>query len=192
MRSDRAYRALRLRLHDYFIARSVDLLKPGALAAFVTSHGTMDKADAGARRHIAQSGDLIGAIRLPEGSFRAAAGTDVVVDLLFFRKRKVGEPQCDVAWLDLEVVREATTDEGAIRVNRWFKDNPSCVLGRHAMTSGPFGETYTCLPNDDRSLDKRLASVIEALPSALYDDEPEEVGADSDDDLAQNFRRAPR
>ena len=185
VRSDRAYRVLRLRLHDYFIARSIDLLKPGALAAFVTSHGTMDKADAAARRHIANSADLVGAVRLPEGSFRADAGTDVVVDPLFFRKRKVGEPQGDLAWLDIEVVREATTDEGVIRVNRWFKDHPSCVIGQHAMTSGPFGETYTCLPDDARSLSERLASAIETLPEGLYDGEPGEVCDEADADLAQ-------
>jgi N12 class adenine-specific DNA methylase len=69
-------------------------------------------------------------------------------------------------------------------VNRWFKDNPSCVLGRHALTSGPFGETYTCLPNDDRTLAERLASVIESLPAGLYDGEPGEVGDEADADLA--------
>lgn len=83
VRSDRAYRSLSLRLHDYFIARSIDLLKPGGFAAFVTSSGTMDKADRSARKHIAKSSDLIAAVRLPEGSFRADAGTDVVVDILF-------------------------------------------------------------------------------------------------------------
>jgi N12 class adenine-specific DNA methylase/adenine-specific DNA methylase len=82
VRSDRAYRSMGLRLHDYFIARSIDLLKPGGLAAFVTSSGTMDKSDASARKYIAKSADLIAAIRLPEGSFQADAGTDVVVDLL--------------------------------------------------------------------------------------------------------------
>ena len=92
VRSDRAFRALGLRLHDYFIAKSIDRLKPGGLAAFVTSTGTMDKADASAREHIAAMADLVGAIRLPEGSFRAEAGTDVVVDILFFRKRLDGEP----------------------------------------------------------------------------------------------------
>ncbi|WP_419914571.1 Eco57I restriction-modification methylase domain-containing protein [Hoeflea sp.] len=100
VRSDRAYRSMGLRLHDYFIARSFDLLKPGALAAFVTSSGTMDKAEATARELIAKSADLVAAIRLPEGSFRADAGTDVVVDILFFRKRKPGEPQDDSSWLN--------------------------------------------------------------------------------------------
>lgn len=95
VRSDRNYRALGLRLHDYFIARSIDLLKPGALAAFVTSAGTMDKADTAAREHIAKAADLVAAIRLPEGSFRRDAGTDTVVDILFFRKRKDGEAEGD-------------------------------------------------------------------------------------------------
>ncbi|GCC47827.1 hypothetical protein chiPu_0032068, partial [Chiloscyllium punctatum] len=120
VRSDRAYRSMGLRLHDYFIARAIDLLKPGALAAFVTSSGTMDKADTAAREHIARSADLVAAIRLPEGSFRASAGTDVVVDILFFRKRKIGDAEGDLSWLDLDEVRPATADEGAIRVNRWF------------------------------------------------------------------------
>ncbi|MGB7430926.1 MAG: N-6 DNA methylase, partial [Ahrensia sp.] len=152
VRSDRAYRSLGLRLHDYFIARSIDLLKPGALSAFVTSSGTMDKADATAREHIAKSADLIAAIRLPEGSFRADAGTDVVVDILFFRKRKPGESQGDSSWLGLTEVIPGSGNSGAVPVNRWFADHPDHVLGRHALKSGPFGETYTCLP-DDRDLE---------------------------------------
>ena len=171
VRSDRAYRSMGLRLHDYFIARSIDLLKPGALAAFVTSSGTMDKADQTAREHIARSADLIAAIRLPEGSFRADAGTDVVVDILFFRRRKPGEPQGDASWLNLAEVIPARGESEAIRVNRWFADHPDHVLGRHAMTSGPFGETYTCLP-DDGDLEVRLDAAIRLLPEALYDGEP--------------------
>lgn len=174
VRSDRAYRSLGLRLHDYFIARSIDLLKPGALAAFVTSSGTMDKADATAREHIAKSADLIAAIRLPEGSFRQEAGTDVVVDILFFRKRKPGEPQGDTAWLDLAEIIPASEDSDAIRVNRWFADHPHHVLGRHATTSGPFGETYTCLPSgSDLKVD--LDAAILSLPDALYDGEPDAI-----------------
>ncbi|PZR94748.1 MAG: lactate dehydrogenase [Stutzerimonas stutzeri] len=178
VRSDRAYRSLGLRLHDYFIARSIDLLKPGALAAFVTSHGTMDKADATARERIAKSADLIAAIRLPEGSFRNDAGTDVVVDILFFRKRKVGEPEGDQTWLDLDEVRAATADDGAIRVNRWFVRHPDFVLGTHALTSGPFGETYTCLPHEGMELGAALDAAISLLPEAIYDGEPTEIDLD--------------
>jgi N12 class adenine-specific DNA methylase/adenine-specific DNA methylase len=181
VRSDRAYRSMGLRLHDYFIARSIDLLKPGGLAAFVTSHGTMDKTDASAREHIAGSADLVAVIRLPSGSFRADAGTDVVVDILFFRKRKAGEAQGDRAWLDLKEVRAATADEGAICVNRWFVRHPDLVLGAHALTSGPFGESYTCLPNADEVLAPALDRAIGSLSEALYDGEPEVLDLDDEE-----------
>jgi N12 class adenine-specific DNA methylase/adenine-specific DNA methylase len=180
VRSDRAYRSMRLRLHDYFIARSIDLLKPGALAAFVTSSGTMDKADTAAREHIAKSADLVGAIRLPEGSFRASAGTDVVVDILFFHKRKIGDAEGDLSWLDLDEVRLATGD-GAVRVNRWFAQHPDFVLGAHALTSGPFGETYTCSPRRGKDLETALSTAIALLPEAIYDGEPELIDPDLDD-----------
>ncbi|OPH81390.1 Eco57I restriction-modification methylase domain-containing protein [Nitrobacter vulgaris] len=178
VRSDRAYRSMGLRLHDYFIARSIDLLKPGALAAFVTSSGTMDKADASAREHIAKSADLIAAIRLPEGSFRASAGTDVVVDLLFFRKRKLGDAEGNMFWLDLDEVRPATADEGAIRVNRWFARHPEFVLGEHALASGPFGEAYTCLRRESVDLETAVAAAVGLLPEAVYDGEPEVIDPD--------------
>ena len=182
VRSDRAYRSLGLRLHDYFIARAVDLLKPGALAAFVTSHGTMDKADSSAREHIAGSADLVAAIRLPEGSFRAAAGTDVVVDLLFFRKRKAGEPAGGQSWLTTDEVRPALDDEGAIRANRWFAQHPEFVLGTHALASGPFGEAYTCLPREGDDLSEVLSAAIDLIPEAVYDGEPDVIDLDLDDE----------
>ncbi|NTZ63915.1 lactate dehydrogenase [Agrobacterium tumefaciens] len=178
VRSDRAYRSLGLRLHDYFIARSIDLLKPGAFAAFVTSSGTMDKADSSAREHIAKTADLIAAIRLPEGRFRADAGTDVVVDILFFRKRKVAEPEGDLSWLDTDEIRPATEDEGAIRVNRWFAQHPEFVLGTHALTAGPFGETYTCLPRDSEDLAAALSAAVHLLPEGRYDGEPTAIDLD--------------
>ncbi|CAM5287247.1 Modification methylase TaqI OS=Afipia felis OX=1035 GN=taqIM PE=4 SV=1 [Afipia felis] len=178
VRSDRAYRSLGLRLHDYFIVRAIDLLKPGALAAFVTSSGTMDKTERGAREHIAKSADLIAAIRLPEGSFRASAGTDVVVDVLFFRKRKIGDAEGDPSWLELDEVRPAAEDEGAIRVNRWFAQHPDFVLGAHALASGPFGETYTCKPREGEDLGAALAAAVAILPEAIYDGEPSVIDAD--------------
>ncbi|MDQ0513420.1 lactate dehydrogenase [Ancylobacter amanitiformis] len=181
VRSDRAYRSLALRLHDYFIARSIDLLKPGALAAFVTSHGTMDKADTTAREHIAKVADLIAAIRLPEASFRTEAGTDVVVDILFFRKRKTGEPEGDQSWLDIDEVRPAEDEEAPIRVNRWFAWHPALVLGTHATTSGPFGETYTCRPHAGEEMATALDAAISLLPEALYDGEPTSIDGESDD-----------
>lgn len=183
VRSDRALRALGLRLHDYFIVKAVRALKPGGLAAFVTSSGTMDKADSRARETIAAAADLVGAIRLPAGSFRADAGTDVVVDVLFIRKRKDGEVAGDQGWLDLAEVRSPGEDDGGIRVNRWFAEHPDMVLGEHALRRGIYGpdETYTCLPRPDVDLDAALASAILALPEAIYDGEPEDCGPDAED-----------
>ncbi|MGE0459650.1 MAG: N-6 DNA methylase [Bauldia sp.] len=179
VRSDRAYRSMGLRLHDYFIARSIDLLMPGGLAAFVTSSGTLDKAGCSAREHIARTADLVAAIRLPEGSFRADAGTDVVVDILFFRKRRHEEAEGDLSWLDTDEVRHADGDDGAIRVNRWFARHPDFVLGTHAATSGPFGEAYTCLPRPDVDLAEALSDTISRLPEAIYDGEPEAIDPDA-------------
>jgi N12 class adenine-specific DNA methylase/adenine-specific DNA methylase len=175
VRSDRAWRSLGLRVHDYFIVKAIDRLKHGGLAAFVTSSGTMDKANTTPREEIAKMADLIAAIRLPEGSFRADAGTDVVVDILFFRKRKAGEAEGDVSWLDTEEVQPATDDEAAIRVNRWLAQHPDFVLGTHALTSGPFGETYTCLPRDDVDLEQALNAAIFLLPDVIYDGDPEQI-----------------
>ncbi|TGQ04921.1 MULTISPECIES: N-6 DNA methylase [unclassified Mesorhizobium] len=183
VRSDRMYRSMGLRLHDYFIARSIDLLKSGGLAAFVTSAGTMDKADSSAREHIAKSADLVAAIRLPEGSLRQDAGTDVVVDILFFRKRKPGEAEGDAGWLEIDEVRPADRDDSAIRVNRWFARHSDFVLGSHATKSGPFGDTYTCLPRQGADLGQTLSEAISLLPEAIYDGEPEVIDRDADDSV---------
>ena len=177
VRSDPAYRSHGFRLHDYFIAKSIDRLKCGGLAAFVTSSGTMDKADRRAREHIAQTADLVGAIRLPKGSFRADAGTDVVVDILFFRKRRPDERPGDDRWLGLADV-SAHGAEAAVHINRWFADHSERVLGRHAVASGPFGEVYSCLPRDGVDLETALAAAIHSLPESIYDGEPEPIDFD--------------
>ncbi|NSY14918.1 DEAD/DEAH box helicase family protein [Agrobacterium vitis] len=183
VRSDRAYRRLGLRLHDYFIARSIDLLKPGGLAAFVTTHGALDKVDGTAREHIAKSADLIGAIRLPEGSFRHDAGTDVVVDIVFFRKRKVGEEAGDLSWLELEEVRPPSPDAEPIRINRWLARHPEFVLGSHSTTSGPFGETYTCIASSDQDFEAALGAAIARLPAGQYDGEPTPIDIEHEAEL---------
>ncbi len=192
VRSDRTYRSLGLRLHDYFIARSIDLLKPGGLAAFVTSHGTLDKADGSAREHIAKTADLVAAIRLPAGSFRRDAGTDVVVDLLFFRKRRAGQTEGDRMWLDTDGAQAATEDQGAIRINRWFARHPELVLGTHALTSGAFGETYTCLPRAGENLESALAAAIDLLPVDVYDGEPAPIDIDLEDELGEIVDLRPK
>ncbi|QSY97963.1 DEAD/DEAH box helicase family protein (plasmid) [Rhizobium bangladeshense] len=190
VRSDPAYRCHSLRLHDYFIVKAIDRLKPGGLAAFVTSSGTMDKADSRARSAISGMADLVGAIRLPEGSFRADAGTDVVVDVLFFRKRREGEAAGDDAWLSTSEVATGTEASEVVRINKWFVDHPDMVLGRHALGSGPFGETYTCLANDG-DLEASLAAAVERLPSGIYDGDASAIDFELQDEVAEAMAERP-
>ncbi|MBS1038878.1 DEAD/DEAH box helicase family protein [Gluconobacter cerinus] len=151
---------LGLSLHDYFIARSISRLRPGALAMFVTSRWTMDKSDAGARRTIFETADFVGGARLPAGAMRDDAGTDVVVDVLVFRRRAPGEDAGDATWLDVAALADTDQGEGPLRINRYFAENGQQVLGRHDWTSGQFGPEYTCKANPLQMLD-------EALPLAL-------------------------
>jgi len=172
--SDRTVKApdpagkLGLSLHDYFIVRSIERLKPGALAAFVTSRYTMDKADATAREHIAGMADLVGAIRLPAGSMKEAAGTEVVVDLLFFQKRPGGAAASDTAWDTLTELLPAEDGEAALHINRYFTENSMQVLGRHTRTSGPFGPTYTCRGETGDTLAEELGRRMANHPSPLH------------------------
>jgi N12 class adenine-specific DNA methylase/adenine-specific DNA methylase len=189
VRSDPAFRKLGLRLHDYFIAKSIDRLKPGGLAAFVTSYGTMDKADARARQHILGMADLVGAIRLPEGSFRADAGTDVGVDLLFFRKRCADEAPRNKISLDTVEVAGATEDRAAIKVNQYFSYHPEMVLGTHELTSGRFGDgdTYVCRSREGTVLEDELRLALTNLPEGTYDGEPEVIDAGFADKTSITF-----
>ncbi|MHB0668466.1 N-6 DNA methylase [Roseomonas mucosa] len=167
VRADDAAGRLGLKLHDYFIARAVERLKPGGLAAFVTSHGTMDKVDPRAREHIAGMADLVGAIRLPAGAFAAAAGTDVVVDVLFLQRRERGVAPNGVDWAHLEEVVPAEDGEAAIHVNAYFAAHPEMVLGRHGWTSSQFGLTYDCA-RDGRDLEGALAEATAQLPEDIH------------------------
>ena len=105
-----------------------------------------------------------------------------MVDLLFFRKRKPGDPLGDASWLDIEEIRAATSEEGAIRVNAHLARHPEWVLGTHALASGPFGETYTCLPFEGENLEATLARAISVLPEVVYDGELERVDLEVDED----------
>jgi N12 class adenine-specific DNA methylase/adenine-specific DNA methylase len=177
VRSDPAFRKLGLRLHDYFIVKAIDRLKPGGLAAFVTSYGTMDKADARACQHILSMADLVGAVRLPEGSFREDAGTDVGVDILFFRKRCADETPRNKISLDTVEVAAATEDRVAIKVNRYFSYHPEMVLGTHDLSGGRFGDgdTYVCRPKEGAVLEDELRFALTNLPEGIYDGEPEVI-----------------
>ncbi|WP_146807073.1 Eco57I restriction-modification methylase domain-containing protein, partial [Acetobacter cibinongensis] len=114
-------------LHDWFIARAISALRPGGFAAFVTSRHTLDKTEQKARQHIAEEADLLGAVRLPAGAMSADAGTEVVLDLLVFRKRMIGELPGDQTWLETAFVPDSDKGRGPLRINRYFLENPAQV-----------------------------------------------------------------
>jgi N12 class adenine-specific DNA methylase/predicted RNA methylase len=174
--SDRTVRAddpageLRLSLHDYFIARSVERLRPGGLAAFVTSRWTMDKVDGKARQHIAAMADLIGAVRLPEGAMHDRAGTEVVVDILILQKRGAGTAPAGAAWDVLTEAVPAEDGETALSINRYFVEHPEMALGTHARTSSAYGPAYTLKPvlSTAGTLSGLLAQALDRLPRDLF------------------------
>ena len=171
-------------LHDYFIARSIERLRPGGIALFVTSTGTMDKTSTTAREHIAGMADLVGAVRLPEGSMRATAGTDVVIDVLVFQRREAGQSAAGSAWIDLAPVAPAALDDDEsddapdsepappdIQVNRYFAGHPEMVLGEHALRRGIYGPglTYTCRPHTvGADLETLLTDALDRLPAGIF------------------------
>ena len=158
----------------------------------------MDKASAAAREHIAGMADLVGAVRLPEGSMRASAGTEVVIDLLVFQRRRDGEAPAGAAWIDLASVENAAADDdtddtesvssAAIQVNRYFAEHPEMVLGEHAMRRGIYGPalTYTCRSRKDgAALETLLTEALDRLPSSIVTASTESASdADTDDEAA--------
>lgn len=177
VRTDPAYRALALPLHDFFIVKAVDRLMPGGLAAFVTSQGAMDKGDPRARRHLARRADLLGAIRLPQGTFAATAGTDVGVDILFLRRRRADEAGNGVDWIDTAPAGIAGHPD--LHINRYFRDHPAMVLGRSVGERGRFGPepVYACKRDPARDLDADLAAAVACLPSDVADADPDLTAA---------------
>ncbi|GJD85455.1 hypothetical protein HPGCJGGD_3344 [Methylobacterium haplocladii] len=160
---DPRYRSAGYRLHDFFIVKALDHVLPGGLAAFVTSQGTMDKADASVRRRLASVADLMGAIRLPAGAFRESAGTEVGVDVLFFRKRMADESPVAPIWTETRA--GVIAGHPKIAINRYFLAHPSMVLGQHSAARGPYGPdpVYTCRAYPGE-LDARLSAAIANLP----------------------------
>ena len=163
VRADDAAGKLHLSLHDYFIARSIERLKPGGVAAFVTSRWTMDKSSATAREHIATMADLIGAVRMPQGAMAADAGTEVVVDVLLFQRRQPGAEDTGAAWDEVVEVAPDTDGEGTLRANRYFADHPEMVLGDHAWTTSQYGPVYTCRPRVGVDLADALGRALAVL-----------------------------
>jgi N12 class adenine-specific DNA methylase/adenine-specific DNA methylase len=201
VRADPVTRSLGLLLHDYFIARSIARLRPGGIALFVTSTGTMDKTSTSAREHIAAMADLlVGAVRLPEGSMRASAGTEVVIDVLVFQRREAGRSPAGAAWIDLAPVERVMTDaddeadgvdspaSSGIQVNRYFAEHPEMVLGEHASRRGIYGPApvYTCRPRKDGvALETLLTEALDRLPAGIFTARTEsqtDVDADTGDE----------
>ena len=153
---DRRYDRLNLPIHEYFFAKTLDKMRPGGVVAFVTSSYTMDKRSGNVRKYIAQRAELLGAIRLPNDTFKAAAGTEVVSDILFLQKR---DRMVDIEpdWVQL-----GTNDDG-ITMNRYFIDHPDMVLGEMKMVSGPYGPEQTCAPFPDQPLDSLLANAVQNI-----------------------------
>ena len=153
---DRRYDRLNLSIHEYFFAKTLDKVRPGGVVAFVTSSYTMDKRTSNVRKYIAQRAELLGAIRLPNDTFKAAAGTEVVSDILFLQKR---DRMVDIEpdWVQL-----GTNDDG-IPMNRYFIDHPDMVLGEIKMVSGPYGPEPTCAPFPDQPLDSLLVNAVQNI-----------------------------
>ena len=183
--ADKRYDRLNFPIHEYFIAKSMDQVRPGGVVAFVTSSFTMDKQTASARKYIAQRAELLGAIRLPNNAFKAAAGTEVVSDILFLQKR---ERMVDIEpeWVHL------ATDENGIQMNSYFIDHPDMILGEMKMVSGPFGPTPTCKPYPEQPLEALLAEAVQNIHGEItaYDREEELEGEDHSieaDPAVRNF-----
>lgn len=183
--SDKRYDRLNFPIHEYFVAKMLDQVRPGGVIAVVTSSYTMDKRTASARKYIAQRSELLGAIRLPNNAFKAAAGTEVVSDILFLQKR---ERMVDI---EPEWVHLATNEDG-IQMNSYFIDHPDMVLGEMKMVSGPFGPTPTCEPYPEQPLEALLAEAVQNIHGEItaYDREEELEGEDHSieaDPAVRNF-----
>ena len=182
---DKRYDRLNFPIHEYFVAKMLDQVRPGGVIAVVTSSYTMDKRTASARKYIAQRSELLGAIRLPNNAFKAAAGTEVVSDILFLQKR---ERMVDI---EPEWVHLATNEDG-IQMNSYFIDHPDMVLGEMKMVSGPFGPTPTCEPYPEQPLEELLAEAVQNIHGEItaYDREEELEGEDHSieaDPAVRNF-----
>ena len=183
--ADKRYDRLNFPIHEYFIAKALDQVRPGGVIAVVTSSYTMDKRTASARKYIAQRSELLGAIRLPNNAFKAAAGTEVVSDILFLQKRE------RMVNIEPEWVHLATNEDG-IQMNSYFIDHPDMVLGEMKMVSGPFGPTPTCEPYPEKPLEALLAEAVQNVHGEIttYDREEELEGEDHSieaDPAVRNF-----
>jgi len=184
--SDRRYDRHHFMIHDYFIAKSLDLVRPGGVVAVVTSSGTMDKQNPAVRQYIANRAELLGAIRLPNNAFQRNANTSVVSDILFFQKRdraSIEEPE----WLNLK-----ETPEG-YSVNAYFAEHPEMVLGEFTTESTQYGkQEVTVKPKEGVTLEEQLKEAVQNIHGTiteleLSDTELEEVVSIPADPDVKNF-----
>ena len=151
--SDRRYDKLHFQIHDYFLAKTVDKLRVGGIMAFITTSGTMDKKSEDVRQYLAARCDLIGAVRLPNTTFKSNAGTEVTSDILFLQKRGRVLEQ-DAPWIHV-----GETENG-IPLNQYFIDHPEMVCGEMQMVSGPYGMRSACVPNEQSPLAEQLDAAL--------------------------------
>ena len=161
--ADPDYNRYNFKVHDYFLAKSIDKVRPGGIVAIVTSKGTMDELNPSARKYVAERAELLGAIRLPNNAFKQTAGTEAVADILFFRKR--AEKITDLSkeeWLGT-----GKTAEG-YEINNYFISHPQMILGKLSEEHGLYGGIDTTVKPDGRELKTALAEAIQNLPQSFY------------------------
>ena len=174
---DKKYDKHNFLIHDYFFAKSLDKLRPGGVMALITSKGTMDKENSSVRKYIAQRAELLGAIRLPNDTFKSSAGTEVVSDILFLQKRdRLIDIEPD--WVHLD------TNENGIRMNSYFVQNPEMVLGEMKTVSGRFGQQVTCEPYTDSSLADLLSDAIANIHGEISDYENDVATDELEEDMS--------
>ena len=174
--SDKRYDKHKFLIHDYFFAKSLDKLRPGGVMALVTSKGTMDKETLAVRKYIAQRAELLGAIRLPNNTFKGNAGTEVISDILILQKRdRLIDIEPD--WIHLD------TDENGIKMNSYFVQHPEMILGEMKMVSGRFGMEATCVPYENADLAAQLDEAVANIHGEITEYEAEEELEEEDNSI---------
>lgn len=174
--SDKRYDKHKFLIHDYFFAKSLDKLRPGGVMALVTSKGTMDKENSAVRKYIAQRAELLGAIRLPNNTFKGNAGTEVVSDILILQKRdRLLDIEPD--WVHLD------TDENGIKMNSYFVQHPEMILGEMKIVSGRFGMEATCVPYENADLAAQLDEAVANIHGEITEYETEEELEEEDNSI---------
>lgn len=174
--ADKRYDKNHFLIHDYFFAKSLDKLRPGGVMALVTSKGTMDKENPAVRKYIAQRAELLGAIRLPNDTFKGNAGTEVVSDILILQKRdRIIDIEPD--WVHLN------TDKNGIRMNSYFAEHPEMILGDMKIVSGRFGDETTCTPYENADLESLLDEAVSNIHGEITEYETEENIKEEDNSI---------